>query len=66
MSDRFIARLLMVIPCFGMLLILGCDKAKSEVSGHVSLGGQPLADGVVTFRPAYCRKTGGPEFSGTI
>jgi hypothetical protein len=49
----------------GLPFIWGCDgTTKSEVSGHVSLGGKPLADGLATFRPKP--QTHGPEFSGTI
>jgi hypothetical protein len=49
----------------GLPLVLGCSGAsKSEVSGHVSLGGKPLTEGLATFRPKP--QTHGPEFSGPI
>jgi hypothetical protein len=36
----------------------------AEVAGTVTLGGMPLADGLVTFWPAA--GTSGPEFSGAV
>jgi len=36
----------------------------AEVAGSVTVDGQPLADGIVTFRPQPT--TPGPEFSGEV
>lgn len=54
------------LPLFAWCLLLaGChDGDRAEVAGTVTLGGKPLAEGLVTFRPAA--GTSGPEFSGTI
>jgi hypothetical protein len=47
------------------LLAAGCgDSNQAQVSGHISVGGAPLAEGLVTFLPAP--GTAGPEFSGTL
>lgn len=52
-----------------VVLILTCSTGcgagnRATVAGNVSLGGQALPDGIVTFRPKP--STPGPEFSGTI
>ena len=47
------------------LLITGCGgPERAKVSGHLTLDGKPLADGLVTFRPSA--GTDGPEFSGML
>lgn len=54
-----------VYVAIGCLALVGCGPSgRAEVSGHVTLAGQPLPDGMVTFRPTA--ETSGPEFSGTI
>ncbi len=56
------------LKCLSIVLCLcvcGCSKQKpAEVMGHVLLDGEPLAEGVVTFRPKT--PTVGPDFSGTV
>lgn len=48
-----------------LLGIIGCGPGnRATVSGKVTMNGQALPDGVVTFRPQP--NTPGPEFSGMI
>jgi len=48
------------------MLLAGCRgrNESAEVAGAVSFGGKPLAEGLVTFRPAA--GTSGPEFSSNV
>ena len=61
-----VGRILCVFPLVGCILLAGCRgrNESAEVAGAVTLGGKPLAEGLVTFRPAG--GTAGPEFSGTV
>jgi hypothetical protein len=45
--------------------LAGCSQAaRARVAGQVTVGGESLAEGVISFRPAPGTK--GPEFSATI
>ena len=61
-----VGRILCVFPLACCVLLAGCRKGNetAEVAGAVTLGGKPLADGVVTFRPTA--GTAGPDFSGIV
>ena len=61
-----VGRILCVSALAACLLLAGCRKGNetAEVAGAVTLGGKPLADGVVTFRPTA--GTAGPDFSGIV
>jgi hypothetical protein len=60
------ARILCMFPLAWCLLLAGCRgrNETAEVAGIVKFGGKPLAEGLVTFRPAAGAV--GPEFSGTV
>ena len=61
-----VGRILCVFPLAWCMLLAGCRgrNENAEVAGAVTLGGKPLAEGLVTFRPAA--GTAGPEFSGNV
>ena len=61
-----VGRILCVFPLAWCMLLAGCRgrSENAEVAGVVTLGGKPLAEGLVTFRPAA--GTAGPEFSGNV
>lgn len=52
-----------VLACLGVCLLLGCGpRFESSISGKVTLSGQPLGKGNVSFHPI----AGGPVAYGTI
>lgn len=58
----------LMLACLASILAsaVGCRPSPktATVSGTAMVDGQPLADGVVTFRPMA--DTSGPEFSGKV
>jgi hypothetical protein len=61
---KFIFRRVLFLAAF-CLFVGGCGgPSQAKVSGHVTLGGKPLAEGLVTFRPTP--KTEGPDFSSDV
>jgi hypothetical protein len=59
-------RVLLALSVSFCMLFAGCRHSgpNAEVEGTVTIGGQPLAKGQVSFRPAA--DTSGPEFSATV